>query len=786
MDDSKEKALFPGSPEKYKSAFSIRFKMLLYFGLLFSAILITLKLVEFLGLPLSGFEGEIKIREAEVLKSLDLLADQKKEQIVKWLAERRSDTRVLVEGDFGERVVELQSWSQKNKDNRKDIKADTNYKEIIKQISLVKTSYGVYSDIDVIDPEKQTIIASTDDKRLASASAYPEPLSRFRSSAAVYLINFQKNENTGLLELLIFGAIKLGEKTIAIVIMHIDPEDILKPILHMGKGLGETGEALLVDKYARILTHLKHPLPDGAIPKPFEYIIETNPAKFAARRSQGITISLDYRNEPVLAAYRYISLSTATGWGLVVKRDQAEIFASLHKSMYYSIGVAIVSLILTLYMAYLIASNLSFPIKVMSATANRVAKGDLDVRMKASGFKEAILMSEMFNLMVERLQNWHKELEGEVKRRSLDLKEEERKVRLLLYSTTEGIYGVDLNGNCTFVNPSCVKILGYGHMNQLMGKNMHNLMHHTRKDGTPYPEEECRIYEAFRERRTLNIKDEFFWRANGTGFAVEYWSNPIWQDDKTIGTVVTFIDITERVQAEEEQERFIAELEIKNAELEQFAYTIFHDIKSPLITIKGFLGLLEKDALEGNIPRLKEDVKYIRVAASQIGQLLNDLLELAQIGRVVNPPEAVSLADLAGEAVRLVAGQISEKGVQVEIAPDLPIIYVDRPRFLEVMQNLVDNAVKYTEERKRPRVEIGSRQDGEETVYYVRDNGMGIDPRYHEKIFGLFNKLNPESEGTGIGLAVVKRIVEAHGGRIWVESEGLGKGSAFCFTVGKN
>ncbi len=273
-------------------------------------------------------------------------------------------------------------------------------------------------------------------------------------------------------------------------------------------------------------------------------------------------------------------------------------------------------------------------------------------------------------------------------------------------------------------------------------------------------------------------------RKDGSLYPVEVRLQLYQKEDPPV-FVATIQDITERKKAEDERERLIAELEIKNAELERFVYTVSHDIKSPLITIKGFLGLLEKDALEGNIPRLKEDVEEVRFAASQMGRLLDDLLELARIGRVVNPPEEVSLGDLAREAVSLVSGQISEKGAQVEIALDFPIIRVDRPRFLEVMQNLVDNAVKYTGEQKESHVEIGSRQDGEERVFYVRDNGMGIDPRYHEKIFGLFDKLDPESEGTGIGLALVKRIVEAHSGRVWVESEGAEKGSSFCFTVGE-
>ncbi len=113
----------------------------------------------------------------------------------------------------------------------------------------------------------------------------------------------------------------------------------------------------------------------------------------------------------------------------------------------------------------------------------------------------------------------------------------------------------------------------------------------------------------------------------------------------------------------------------------------------------------------------------------------------------------------------------------------MPVVFGDRLRLLEVLQNLIDNAVKYSGDQAKPRVEIGSRPDGNETVYYVRDNGIGIDARYHEKVFGLFDQLNPKVEGSGVGLSLVKRIVEVHGGRIWVESEGAGHGTTFCFTI---
>lgn len=234
-----------------------------------------------------------------------------------------------------------------------------------------------------------------------------------------------------------------------------------------------------------------------------------------------------------------------------------------------------------------------------------------------------------------------------------------------------------------------------------------------------------------------------------------------------------------------ERERLITELERKNAELEHFNYTVSHDLKTPLVTIKGFLGYLRNDLASGDGPRVDRDLKHISDAADRMSNLLEDLLAFALVGRHINPPESVALHELAYEARELLAGALGEHRVDLEIARDLPVVSGDRVRLRAVFQNLIENAVKYMGDQTAPRIEIGSHRDnGGSDVVWVRDNGCGIAPRYHAQIFELFERLDADNRGTGIGLALVKRIVELHGGRVWVESEGLGHGSTFCFTIG--
>jgi signal transduction histidine kinase len=226
-----------------------------------------------------------------------------------------------------------------------------------------------------------------------------------------------------------------------------------------------------------------------------------------------------------------------------------------------------------------------------------------------------------------------------------------------------------------------------------------------------------------------------------------------------------------------------SELQNQNAELERFNYTVSHDLKAPLVTIKGFLGLLEKDISAENQAAVTSDMGQISAAADKMGQLLNELLELSRIGRQINAPEVRDLSTLVHEAAERVAIQIKSQGIDLQIAADMPQVYGDPGRLLEVFQNLIDNSTKFMGEQKHPCIEIGAERDNGQVHCFVRDNGLGIAPEYHARVFDLFDRLDTRVDGSGVGLALVKRIVEVHGGRIWIESAGEGQGSSFHFTL---
>ncbi len=241
-------------------------------------------------------------------------------------------------------------------------------------------------------------------------------------------------------------------------------------------------------------------------------------------------------------------------------------------------------------------------------------------------------------------------------------------------------------------------------------------------------------------------------------------------------------DVTERKASEHEREALIKQLERTNAELERFNYTVSHDLKTPLITIRGYLGRLRSTIEDNRTDQAGNCLDRIDQASDHMGHLLDNLLHLSRIGRVVSPPRTAPLSEVVVAAIEL----LGEHHAQIQIAEPLPKVHADLDRLHEVFQNLLENAVRFTAGRSEPRIEIGC--DGPDAdsgwpVIRVSDNGAGFRPEYADRIFRLFEQLEPSAGSTGVGLAVVKRIIEIHGGRVWAESAGPDRGACFRFTV---
>jgi PAS domain S-box-containing protein len=356
------------------------------------------------------------------------------------------------------------------------------------------------------------------------------------------------------------------------------------------------------------------------------------------------------------------------------------------------------------------------------------------------------------------------------KHAEMALRTSEAELRVILESTADGILAVDSQGKVIKSNQRFVELwrIPQSLMDAGDDRALLDFVLAQLSDADAFLKKVLSLYGTDAVAMdTLVFKD---------GRVFERYSFPMMMEGAAIGRVWSFRDITERKR----QERELSE---KSLELERFTYTVSHDLKSPLVTVKTFLGYLEQDLLNPDAERIKQDVGYMRTAADKMGHLLDELLNLARVGRKTNPPVRVTFQELAQEVVGLVAGRISTSRAEVSVADAAVVLEGDRPRLVEIWQNLVENACKFMGDQPKPRVEIGVEQRGAETVFFVRDNGAGIEPRYHDKVFSLFEKLNPKMEGTGMGLALVKRVVELYKGRIWVESGGPGQGVNFLFTL---
>jgi PAS domain S-box-containing protein len=916
---------FPGGLFK-----SIRTKLIVYFCLLFTIVLVLVGIFNTFGIPFSTYAGRQGEQREEAFQSLSLVADLKQERLLRWIEERRDDAHMISDNDLIRtsvsqllQIANEHLASQPSNSNLAAFEQEDNYQSLLDFFKAIIASHEVYDTIYLADAQTGTILVSTDQADIGQNIRHQPFFTGVLENGHVFISDIKINPRSQHPYLNLSHTIRNEQdEVMAVLIMEINTNDILLPILHTGEGLGQEGEALLVNRDGIILNSLKHPLADGTQARPLEYQITAEPAVRAANGQEGVIEALDYRGEPVLAAYRHFEISSEGGWGMVVKRDRAELFAPLRRDFLYTSVIAVVGLLTVIGFTIVVASNLTWPLRSLSGAASKVAEGDLEARAPVTTPDEVGHLAVTFNHMVQRVQNWQAELEAQVKARTTELYDSEERFRLIVQNMPILINAYDQHGLFAFWNRECERITGYktdeivgnpdamkllypdrAYLEQIMtewtarGDAFSNWeMTLTSKDGIPKTiawsniSGECPVpgwhtwavgvditqrqqaeqaLEQSRRRyqllfdsmldgyalhelicdqsgapidyRFLDINPAFE-RLTGlsrdlVGKTVlealpgieRHWidtygqvvltGQPIKFENyaETVGRkwfevvafsptanqfVTVFRDVTERKRVEKERKRLNRELMDKNRELEQIVYVTSHDLRSPLVNIQGFsrelnhafkrvAAIIERDNLPADIraqlqPILEEDIpeslQYIFTSTARMDALLSGLLRLSRLGRVALEIEKLDMNKIIADLTDTFEFRLQQANVALDVA-NLPPCLGDEGQISQVFANLLDNALKYLDPSRPGIIKVSGCKQGDQAIYCIEDNGIGIAAEHQPKIYEIFHRLNPsQSNGEGLGLTIVHRILDRHHGSIWVESE-LGQGSKFFVAL---
>jgi PAS domain S-box-containing protein len=483
----------------------------------------------------------------------------------------------------------------------------------------------------------------------------------------------------------------------------------------------------------------------------------------ARRESQILTSLTLLRHEKLVNAANDLSRATQT---LTLKRRH------FVQEIIVAIGVSTVLVILI--NIYLIRKSVVHPLTALSAGAERIGQGNFDYVAESKGDDEVGRLAQAFNSMIGRLRDHttalrksNAELELRVEERTAALQTASSYNRSLLEASVDPLVTISDAGKITDVNRATEQVTGSSR-DELIGTDFANYFTDPEKARLGYE-------QVFRDGLVRNYELEI--RHKAEWLTPVMYNASIYRDDsgKVVGIFAAARDITDRKRAEEALTR-------SNEDLQQFAYVASHDLQEPLRNVASCLQLLEQKYKNKLDAQADQYIYYAVDSAVRMKALIQDLLTYSRIATKGKSPESINCERILDQTVKNLRSLVSETGAVIT-HDSLPTVLADDTQLLQVFQNLIQNAIKFRKDEP-PKIHVSAVKNKNEWIFSVKDNGIGIESRHLDRIFVIFQRLNKRSQyaGTGMGLAIVKKVVERHHGRVWVESE-RGVGSTFYFTL---
>lgn len=608
-----------------------------------------------------------------------------------------------------------------------------------------------------------------------------------------YIVSFFSGAQ---LHLIIEGPLRLNNKTIGWARVLMSNDRISQVVSSQMFDFEDTGEILLAD-----LT------PDGHIhfivrprfvdQESYRVAKESSflPMTKALNKVNSVVVPddgiLDYRGHRVFAATRHIA---SANWGLVVKVDESEALAPLKKLTVETLVFSSLVSCLVIFTSILFGSRISNPLVSLNAYINSLSKSEED---NVIGVNSKILSSidsdiltrgdeigDLARSFVELTKQLF-EANKMLKNSNLHLEDTNQLLDAIVENIPNMIFLKEAK-DLRFVifNKAGEDLLGIPR-EEIVGKNDYDFFPRDQADFFVLNDQ-----KVLKEGKLVDIPEELISTRHKGERILHTKKIPLVNVEGNSEYLLGISeDITEMKVAEnklkEANEKLEEKVKERTEELEELLYTVSHDLKSPLVTVQGFAGILVNHLEHGDSAKIKDSISRIQNAASRMSELINDLLSLSRVGKVETFAEEVDMNSLLATVSHNVSGALVGKSIELQIDENLPRVVSNKSALIQVFENLIYNAIKYgCEEGKLNIISVGCEEVVDKYIFYVADQGPGVPIDHREKIFLLFQRLSVDQEGTGLGLAIVRKIIRKIGGRVWVEGE-VGEGAIFKVSIPK-